>query len=217
MPAALPLLLHFLLIPSLAAQFVGGGAGFTALSGASTAAIGETVATSQYSAGTGPLAHAFAGKAFGDYFAAQGSWQWTRNRVLLTSAGFAAGSVAASQQAMRVAQNEFGVDGLVYFRNRASRVRPFLAVGLGANRFDSGTAAFVSVRGAPPPAASIGATRFALRFAAGIDLMHRSGWGFRYSFLETMTGNPVAEQLRPPGSGTLMTFQNLFGIVRYFR
>jgi hypothetical protein len=55
-----------------------------------------------------------------------------------------------------------------------------------------------------------------LRVAVGIDLLFRRGWGFRYSFSETMTSNPFSVTLDPPGSRRLANFQNLFGFVKYF-
>jgi hypothetical protein len=41
-------------------------------------------------------------------------------------------------------------------------------------------------------------------------------WAFRYTFSETIRGNPVSARLSPPGQRNLATFQNLFGIVKTF-
>ena len=41
-------------------------------------------------------------------------------------------------------------------------------------------------------------------------------WSFRYSFSETITGNPISARLTPPGERNLANFQNLFGFVRRF-
>jgi hypothetical protein len=38
-------------------------------------------------------------------------------------------------------------------------------------------------------------------------------WSVRYSFSESVSGNPIAEQLSPPGQRNLANFQNLFGVV----
>jgi hypothetical protein len=39
---------------------------------------------------------------------------------------------------------------------------------------------------------------------------------FRYSFSETISGNPISPSLTPPGERPLMNFQNLFGFVARF-
>jgi hypothetical protein len=36
----------------------------------------------------------------------------------------------------------------------------------------------------------------------------------RYSFSESVSGNPISAQLSPPGQRNLANFQNLFGVVR---
>jgi hypothetical protein len=61
----------------------------------------------------------------------------------------------------------------------------------------------------PPPEFKSSAA--ALRVAVGIDLALSSNWSFRYSFNETIRGNPISEQLSPPGRRNLANFQNLFG------
>jgi hypothetical protein len=39
---------------------------------------------------------------------------------------------------------------------------------------------------------------------------------FRYSFSETIGGNPISPRLSPPGERNLANFENLFGVVARF-
>jgi hypothetical protein len=108
-------------------------------------------------------------------------------------------------------------DALLYFRNRGSGVRPFLLVGIGVMHFASlveGSPTFTGTPALPPR--SFSATEPGLRVAAGIDLLSRRRWGFRYMFLETIQRNPISRQLSPPGTRGLANFQNMFGFVKYF-
>jgi hypothetical protein len=59
-------------------------------------------------------------------------------------------------------------------------------------------------------------TRVVLRVAVGIDLALGDRWSVRYSFSETISGNPISARLTPPGERNLANFQNLFGVVRRF-
>ena len=60
------------------------------------------------------------------------------------------------------------------------------------------------------------ATRVGLRSHVGIDVRLSRRLAFRYSFSETISGNPIAEQLVPQGQRGLMNFQNLFGFAARF-
>ena len=105
-------------------------------------------------------------------------------------------------------------DLLLYFRSRRSRIRPYLSAGSGFVLLRSFAAG--PLMGTLTPATpQIDSVKLPLRVAVGIDLFHR-GWGFRYSFSETITGNPFSATLDPPGSRRLANFQNLFGFVKYF-
>jgi hypothetical protein len=94
---------------------------------------------------------------------------------------------------------------LLYFRPREFWVRPFLSVGTGVTH--------LAVDGSP---GGFSATRPALHTAVGIDLKGARGWRFRYSFAETISGNPISRQLAPPASRRLAAFRNLFGFAKYF-
>ncbi len=183
-----------------AETFAGGGIGVSVLSEAAKAAVDSngTASSSLYHAGKGPIAHAFAGWRFHDYMAVQGQYVWTRNSIHIQSVRGA----AFFQQQLNVAQNEFGADFLLFFRDRKSWIQPFLTVGIGVTRF-SGAG----------DAARVNASKMGLRVAAGVDVMSRGAWGFRYAFLETIGGNPIAGALNPPAGQGLMTFKNLFGVI----
>jgi hypothetical protein len=70
--------------------------------------------------------------------------------------------------------------------------------------------------GSSGPEGEIASTRLALRVAVGIDLAVSDRWSFRYSFSETISGNPISTRLMPPGERNLANFQNLFGVIRRF-
>lgn len=202
-----------------AVWFAGGGPGISTLSGDARSIISaSSTAISQYKPENGPIAHLFAGRHVHEYLSVQGAWSWNRNAVALVSSRVEAGRETLYEQGRRSSQNNGAVDALLYFRNRASFARPFLSVGLGVMSFRSGDPELRVVKGSPVlPAAAFSAVKPGLRVAAGIDLMlGRSGWGFRYAFLETIQGNPVSPRLDPPGQRGLANFQNLFGIVKYF-
>jgi hypothetical protein len=52
------------------------------------------------------------------------------------------------------------------------------------------------------------------RVAVGMDVAMRHGWAVRYTFRETIRGNPISRQLSPVGQRNLANFQNLFGVVK---
>ncbi len=106
-------------------------------------------------------------------------------------------------------------DLLAYFRERRSALRPYLSVGLGVVRLQTKDAGESRVRNAVLPP-SLQATRAVLRVAVGIAVALGRAWSARYSFSESLSGNPISAQLSPPGQRNLATFQNLFGAVRTF-
>ncbi len=199
--------------------FVGGGVGVSTLSGDARSAISaNATALSQYKPENGPLAHFFAGRQFAEWLAVQGAYSWNRNSLTLTSALFEGGRETLYEQSRGSRQHAGAVDAMVYFRGRSSWVRPYLSVGLGVSSFHSSRRELLTVKGSPdPPGQSFSATKPGLRAAAGIELLHRGGWGFRYAFLETLQGNPIGARLTPPGKRGLANFQNQFGVVKYFR
>ena len=176
------------------AQFhVAGLGGFAALSGAA-AAQANPPATSSYNPKVGSAFQLAAGYHFNDWFSVQCGYVGNRNSVVASEL---AGGVLVQQNAERT-MHAVGAEAQLYFRSRSSWVRPYLSAG----------PAWVRIAGQ---------NRLGLRVAVGADLMHRrTGWGFRYTFSEMQSGNPLGEALRPAATSRLMNFQNLFGIVKQF-
>ncbi|MEZ5403730.1 MAG: outer membrane beta-barrel protein [Bryobacteraceae bacterium] len=171
----------------------GGGIGLSVLSRDSKASPSGPLAT-QYDAGKGALAHAFAGWRVHEYIGVQGAYVWTRNAAVLRTVG----AGAFQEQRLNVSQNQVGGDFLLFFRDSKSWIQPFLSVGLGITSF-SGAGDGVRVSGAKP----------GMRVAAGVDVWTRGAWGFRYAFLETIGPNPIL----PGADHALMTFKNQFGVI----
>jgi len=173
------------------------GGGFATLSGDARVEVGaDGTATSLYDAKNGPLFHIFGGRHWNDYLSVQGSYTWNRNDATITSA-LAGSRPVFQQEAVQAALHQASADLMLYFRGRRDWVRPYLAGGFAVTRFTG-----------------IESTKAGIRATAGIDLVHTSGWGFRYCFLETVSGNPLGERMRPPGQKKLMNFQNVFGFLR---
>jgi hypothetical protein len=214
---------HFILlwcVSGLAAQeppkyFGGALGGFAILSGDGQTDFGNGAIASQYSSRQGAAVNAFAGRHWNDWLSAQANYIWNRNEVTLSGVNNSRTYTSLNQSN----QQQFIFDGMVYFRPRTSRIRPYLSTGTGAVRV-SREQTSLALTG-PPPAPSVPLTSQttwlpAIRVAVGIDLLLPSGWGFRYSFSETVTANRFSTALVPPGRKSLMNFHNLFGVVRYF-
>ncbi len=205
-------------MPAQDRYFLGGMGGVSTLSADARSEISAgSSAVSLYKPENGPTIQLFGGLHLTDYASMQANYVWCRNDVLLTSLLVADGSAASYQQPRDSAQRGVSGDLLIYFRNRSSRIRPYLAFGLGAIRFhsrarqpDAGSV------GLAAPAAEFTSTAMAVRFPVGIDISVGHGWWIRYSFTETMRQNPLSERLSPPGQRRLAIFQNLFGFVKYF-
>jgi hypothetical protein len=215
---ALPFFLSIVCCASAESRyFVGGGTGLAILSADASSSIDEgSSALSRYAPRKGPIVHAFAGVHAGGYISVQGEWSWNRNTLTLSGAEFRGGE-SAWEQSRSSSQHNVGADGLLYFRDRRSWVRPYLSVGINWMRFRSEEKQILVRRNAPSiPPRSLLANEPGLRVAAGIDVMHPSGWGFRYAFIENIQRNPIGRLLAPAGSASLMNFQNQFAVIRYF-
>jgi hypothetical protein len=187
------LLIPLLFATAAHAQYYFAGLGGTvALSPGSTATPGPP-ASAMYDPKLGPAANVAAGRHLTDWFSVQINYIWNQNRLVYSEIGGGTFSRRESTETQHAAT----ADLLVYFRERGNWVRPYLAGGTGRVH-------------------ALGRNLPGLRVAVGADLVIRAGWAFRYSFSETISSNPYSEALRPPGGGKLMTFQNLFGIVRVF-
>src|SRR5262249_35082769 len=144
----------------------------------------------------------------------QANYIWNRNDLTLLSSSIAPQGAGFSEQMRRSNQQAVIADALLYFRAAGDAVRPYLSTGAGVVHFHGDSPSPTADSGVAPVDGAITSTRFALRVAVGIDLAFAKDWMFRYSFSETMSGNPVSEHLMPPGMRALANFQNLFGIVR---
>ncbi len=193
--------------PAVSGQlFVAGLAGVADLSGAAATRTNPPAA-SNYDPMIGLAWSVAAGYHWNDWLSGQAGYSGNRNRILSTAVAVASVTnpldgtsipgFAFQQQDVTQSQASVGADFMVYFRPRSSHLRPYVAVG----------PAWVRILSESKPGFHV---------AVGVDAMSRSGWGFRYAFGETMTGNPLAQALRPPASRSLMNFQSLFGIVKRF-
>jgi hypothetical protein len=70
--------------------------------------------------------------------------------------------------------------------------------------------------GLDAPDGDISSTDLALRSHVGIDFALSRHAAFRYSFSETIGGNPISPHLSPPGERGLANFVNPFGMVARF-
>jgi hypothetical protein len=145
-----------------------------------------------------------------DWFSLQANYIWNRNDLAITEVA----GLASLEQDRGSSQHGGIGDVLVFFRSRRSRIRPYLSAGSGFVLLRSRAAG--TALGTLTRRPEVDTVKLPLRVAVGIDLLVRGGWGFRYSFSETMTANPFSANLDPPGSRRLANFQNLFGFVKYF-
>jgi hypothetical protein len=216
------IVLAFLVPLLLSAEdwFAGGFVGISTLSADATSQVtGATAAISQYKPENGWTAMGFFGRHINDYLSFQGTYGWNQNDVALFSATTEG---LLGQMSYEATMSTAVAEAMVYFRNRRSTIRPYLAAGFGATHLsaESGSA---GTPGIILPATRViafprefSATKPAFRAAVGIDIRLRGGLAFRYCFSETIQGNAISEQLRPPGERNLANFQNLFGFAWHF-
>ncbi|MEO8593699.1 MAG: outer membrane beta-barrel protein [Candidatus Solibacter sp.] len=163
-------------------------------------------AASSYGPENGATVDLFGGVHWNDYFSIQLDYLWNRNALTLDAVRSTAPS---DERSFSSHQHAVSGNALLYFRPRDSKVRPYLSVGAGAVHLSAQSASGSVMNG-------FGATKPTLQVAVGIDLRIRKAWAFRYSFSETVSGNPISAQLTPSGTRMLMNFRNLFGIVKTF-
>ena len=206
-------------ITALPAQwFAGGGGGVSTLSADGQTRIDSSItAISLYKPENGPSAHAFAGRHFNNYFSLQASYTWNRNALSLTGSRLANGAEATFQQNYRGRSHSAAGEGLVYFRPRRSRFRPYLSGGLGFVNFSAAAGAVTVSKGAVQlPPSAFQDTRPFWRTAVGIDIQIKPGYAFRYTFWETLSANPISRQLIPAGARGLANFQSIFSVLKTF-
>lgn len=169
---------------------------------------------STYKPGNGPVLNVFAGIDVTRFVSAQANYVWNRNDVTLLSSFLSRSGGGFYEQRREGGQQAVVGDVLLYFRDGDSGIRPYLSTGIGILRFSSDGPRGTVESGLAAPEGEIGRTRIGLRVAVGIDLWLGRGWAVRYSFSETISGNPISPRLTPPGERNLANFDNLFGLVR---
>ena len=141
----------------------------------------------------------------------QANYIWNRNSLRLNSTS-SSGSFYKEDRSSNEQAAVF--DLLVYFRQRSSRIRPYLGTGTGVVHLSSTQDRLIALGGsAVVPPARFSSTDPLLRVHVGIDLRLARKLDFRYSFSEMIAHNEISRQLSPPGTHKLMNFQNLFGFV----
>jgi hypothetical protein len=195
--------------------FVGAVAGVSTLSADARSEItADGADVSLYKPENGPALNVLSGMHVREYVTVQANYIWNRNRLALASVRSTDRGPSFYEQPLTSSQHAIVGDLLVYFRERRSVVRPYLSVGVGVVRLETKADGTARSRNAVLPAETSRATRATLRVAVGLDLRLGRGWSARYSFSESVSGNPISAQLSPPGQRNLANFQNLFGVVR---
>lgn len=194
-------------------NFISALAGLAILSGDAQTDFSSTPRASSYAARNGTSVNLAAGRHFNNWVSVQGNYLWNRNQVTLN--GTNGNSFYSATNAS--SQHKIVIDGMLYFRPITSRVRPYLSTGVGPVRISRTQTALLTSNPAPAlPSTSASVWRPGLRVAVGADLLLPSGWGFRYSFSETLTKNLFSDSLLPPAPNNLMNFHHLWGFVKYF-
>jgi hypothetical protein len=172
---------------------------------------------SLYKPVNGPAVNVFFGRYIGNYVSVQLNYIWNSNDLTFASTSVSPQGTSFYQETRNSSQTGIGGDVLVFFRDRASLLRPYLSTGVGVVHVRSAQQSLDAVSGSPvlpPPKFSDNTT--GLRVAVGIDVKLRHGFSIRYSFSETLSANPLSDHLSPPGQRLLKNFQNLFGFVKSF-
>jgi len=191
------------------AGVIGGVATLSADAGSQGSSQGLSL--SSYDPLNGGALDVFAGVHLHNYFSVQANYIWNRNSLRLNSASSGGSFYQEDRSSM---QQATVFDFLVYFRQRSSRIRPYLGTGTGIVHLSSTQDRVIaSGGGAVLPPARFSSTGPLLRVHVGIDLRLARKLDFRYSFSEMIERNEISRQLSPPGTHKLMNFQNLFGFV----
>ena len=204
---------------SAQAQFYAGAlGGVSTLSGDTSAAIHSTATNfSTYNPQNGPALNGLFGRHFNDFFSAQGDYVWNRNSLNFIGAAVDSGMLADYEEMRQSSQQSLFISALIYFRRRRSWVRPYLSVGTGWVHLSSTEQKIILTQGSPAlPPNEFSSNLIALRVPVGIDVRLHDGWRLRYTFAETLSKNPISDELSPPGPHSFKNFQNLIGIVREF-
>lgn len=201
-----------LLIPALAltvlcgaqpAWYVAGLGGIATLSADTRSPASSSIAVAFYEPDNGAAWNLAVGRHLNDWFTVQANYIGNRNRLQWTYVG----DNLRMTFPYRTAQHAGVADLLLYFRDRRDWVRPYLSGGIGAAH----TQADLRVPELERKETSVDAV---MRVAVGVDVRLKGNLRFRYSFGESLSGNPFAGPV--PAKKAFMNFQNLFGAVWYF-
>lgn len=197
--------------------FAGVVAGIATLSADARSGITASGAeASLYKPENGPALNAFVGSHFHEYVTVQANYVWNRNDVLLTAVR-TSGSGPSFYEAPRVSiQHAVVGDVLLYFRERRSAIRPYLSTGVGVVRLRTTARGVDRALNVMLPPERSRAHSAVLRVAVGLDVAMGRRWRGRYTFSESLSRNPISEQLSPAGQRRLANFQNLFGVLYLF-
>lgn len=194
------------------AGVIAGVATLSADAGSQMTALGLSL--SSYAPANGGALNVFAGAHLHNYFSVQVNYIWNRNNLVLSSSS---STGTFYREARSSSQNAGIADFLIYFRQRGSRIRPYLGTGGGITHLTSTRTRLIASGGAPVlPPGTFSYTGPVFRSHVGIDLRLARKLDFRYSFSETIGHNEVSNHLSPPGPRRLANFQNLFGFVVRF-
>ena len=196
-------------------RYAGALVGISTLSADARSERAPEAQVSLYAPENGPALNVLFGLHVHEYVAMQASYIWNRNDLVLTSLSAAEGRSSFTEQHRNSLQHALVGDLLVYFRERSSVLRPYLSAGLGVIRLEIRDGEGEASSGGPAPARSQ-TVHALLRVAVGIDVTLTGGWIVRYTFSESLSGNPISAQLSPPGQRKLANFQNLLGVMRAF-
>jgi len=192
---------------------IGGIATLSADAGSET--IAQGLKLSSYSPSNGGALNVFAGAHLHNYFSLQLNYIWNANDLVLNSSSSVSG--AFYQQARSSSQHTVVVDFLLYFRQRSSRIRPYLGTGAGLIHLSSKEERLISSGGTPTlPPPTFSSTRPVFRSHVGMHIRIFGKLDFRYSFSEFIGKNDISKHLSPPAPRRLANFQNLFGFVVRF-
>src|SRR5215469_3272389 len=146
--------------------------GVSSLSGDARSIVSsDSIAFSSYDPKNGEDVSVLFGKHFSDYFSAQVSYTWNENDVSLAAGSSGNGVQQAYQQTRSSSQQSLLGNVLVYFRQRQSRLRPYLSAGTGFMHFASRQESLQQVLGAPTlPAQRFSANVIVLNVPVGMDV-----------------------------------------------
>ena len=174
--------------------------GISALSGDPSADImADGFSVSQYAPENGLALNLFAGTHLHEYVTLQGNYIWNRNGLALFMGVASPGDLAFNRQQRMSAQHAVVGDLLVYFRQRSSRLRPYLSFGLGVVRFDTDTPGAVLESAMPELPGPVPSTDLVLRVAVGMDIKMGDAWRLRYSSAKGSDPTRSAARSTHPG------------------